>query len=144
MVVVSKELLNGSPPFVPLDAHNAFVGEWLLDRVNGLVDAEVLTIRRVRIDERALTVDLRCPRSPIEHAVIAELNGDSIELRHDNNSCTVQALLEGDGLVWEVDCQAGERCTRVRRVMHSSKQRSQLVAERVDMNAEGTPIGLRT
>lgn len=142
MVAARHDLLP--PRSAQLDAQNAFIGVWCLDRVSGLIGAEALSIRRLRIDERALHVELHFRDVSAARLLTAELNGDTVELRTDTATCTVQTLLEGDVLVWEIELQSSVGGLRVRRVMHSSKRGSQLVAERVDMNAEGTPIALRT
>ena len=126
------------------DASHGFTGEWLLDRINGLIDATIISVQRLRIDARALHIELHLRDSEYRWSVTAELNGDMVEVRSDSATCMVQALLEGHALIWELEHHGGGECTRVRRVMHVSKQGSQLIAERVDMNAEGAPLVVRT
>lgn len=134
-----------------LDAEHPFIGDWHMDRISGLVDAEPVTIKRMRIDQRLLHVELKVSDARL-HSISAELNGDTVELRDEAAACSVQALLacsvqallEGDGIVWELEYQTPTRTARTRRVMHSSKQGAQLIAERVDLNTEGSPTALRT
>jgi hypothetical protein len=143
MVAARHELLI-TPVGPAPDADHGFAGEWLLDRIHGLMDATHISVQRVRLDARSLHIDLRVRESQQVLSVTAELNGYMVEVRSDLATCAVQALLEGDALIWELEHHGGAECTRVRRVMHLSKQGSQLIAERVDMNADGVPLVVRT
>lgn len=141
MVAARKEFVAIGAAVV---AEPGFAGDWVLDRVHGLIDATAMVVQRLRIDEQALHVEIR--RRGAEQAVLltGELNGGVAEARSENASCSVQALLEGHALIWELDYEADGECARVRRVMQLSKQGSQLLAERVDMNTDGVLLAVRT
>ena len=126
------------------DEPHGFVGEWILHRVSGLVDAASVAIHRLLVDETTLHVML--PGAADGSLVLCvELDGAMVDARSNGEGYCVQALLEAETLVWELEQHRAQGdCTRVRRVMRPSKQGSQLIAERVDLNADGGLIGLRT
>jgi hypothetical protein len=144
MVAARNDFLS-TESLATFDDHQAFAGEWHLDRISGLVvDKDEVTIRRLRIDDRALHVEVRWRGSEAPQMVTVDLQGGAAELRDGARTCNVQTLLEGESLVWELEWTSPERSARVRRVMRSSKQGSQLIAERVDLSEAGTPIALQT
>ncbi|MET0661205.1 MAG: hypothetical protein ABW110_23960 [Steroidobacteraceae bacterium] len=143
MVAAHNEFLAPASQF-PLDEVRVFIGEWLLDRVSGLVDSATVAIQRLRIDARTLHIELKRNDQTSLWSLTAELNGEAIELAAGDDKYSVQALFEAEALIWEIEHQSVRGIERTRRVMRSSTQGSQLIAERVDMNPEGIPIALRT
>jgi hypothetical protein len=142
MVAVRQDFLDaGNDAEVPV---HGFVGEWILDRVSGLVDSASIAIHRLLIDETALHVVL--PATADESLVLhVALDGAMVDACRDGEGYCIQALLEAETLVWELEQHRAQGdCTQVRRVMRPSKQGSQLIVERVDLNADGRLRGIRT
>lgn len=141
MVAVRNDLVQsvGLRPFN--DA--ALTGEWVLDRVSGLIDCAMAAIQRLRIDAHALHIELKS-RHDAAFRLRAELNGEATELQVAGEIYCAQALLEGAALIWEIEHQTAHGCARIRRVMRLSAQGSELIGERVDLNPEGVPVALRT
>lgn len=143
MVAARNELpASASQPL--FDDARAFSGEWLLDRVSGLVDGATDAIQRLRIDAHTLQIELKGSDQTSALSITAELNGEAAEFAAGDDKYSAQALLEADALIWEIEHQSAPGSERIRRVMRASTQGSQLIAERVDMNPEGIPIALRT
>ena len=142
MIAVRNKFVHFPSP--PIDDERAFAGDWLLDRVSGLVDSAATAIQRLQIDARALHIELRSHVAGSVVDLSAEVNGEATELSVAGERFYVQALFEADALIWELEYQGAHGCARVRRVMRSSKQGSQLIAERVDLNPDGAPIAVRT
>lgn len=128
----------------PIGGAHAFVGDWQLDRVSGLLDAMGDMWQHVRIDACTLQLTMTLAGRGEPLTLTAELNGESVEATVGDHRYCAQALLEGGVLVWEVERQTPLGCERVRRVMHPSKQGSQLIAERVALNPAGAPVALCT
>ncbi|MET0988203.1 MAG: hypothetical protein ABW034_22620 [Steroidobacteraceae bacterium] len=143
MVAAHNEFLVSvnQPPF---DEERVFVGEWLLDRVSGLVDCATVATQRLRIDARMLHIELKRNVHSSAFSLTVELNGEAVEFAAGDDKYSAQALFEADALIWEIEHESARGIERIRRVMRSSTQGSQLIAERVDMNPEGVPIALRT
>lgn len=142
MAAVRSDFLKTDPDSATI-AH-AFVGAWQLDRVSGLVDCASEPIGHLSLDARTLQLELTSRADARALILTAELNGESVELSTGDETYCAQALLEGEALVWELERLASGGCERVRRVMRRSEQGSQLIAERVDLNAAGAPLALRT
>jgi hypothetical protein len=143
MVAASNEFFHSNIRVLD-DENPAFIGEWVLDRVSGLVDCANIAIQRLRIDAHALHLQIKRLDDASFCDLSVELNGEAVETRNGTEAYCLQALLEADALVWELEQISSQRNARIRRVMRTSQNGEELIVDRVDMNAQGVPIALRT
>lgn len=119
-----------------------FFGDWQLDRVSGLFDGQLSSTVALHVGPQGLFIQVRATDRVTE--IHVPFDGPVGEGRDEQGEFAVQALLEGEALVWELDQISDTGNERIRRVMRLNTNRSQLVAERVDLTVEGSPRTLRT
>lgn len=117
-----------------------FYGTWQIDRVSGLYEEQ--GVLSLTIDENRFVVDTKSQHAAA--TIVVNFSGEVAEGHDDSGQYCVQALLEDNMLVWELERPCGAGGERVRRVMRSSDHGAQLIAECVDLSRDDTPRGLRT